>query len=66
MKENILTLFGSNAVMPGQFAETFRSKQLQPEKALLLAVLEDAIECFLTYHPPKDRAGKGQFQEAEE
>jgi hypothetical protein len=66
MKENILTLFGSDAVMPEQFAETFRSKQVQPEKALLLAVLEDAIECFLTYHSANDRAGKEQFQEAEE
>ena len=66
MKENILTLFGSDASMPEQFAETFRSKQLQPEKALLLAVLEDAIECFLTDHAAKDHAGKEQFQEAEE
>ena len=66
MKENILTLFGSDAAMPEQFAETFRSKRLQPEKALLLAVLEDAIECFLTDYAAKDRAGKEQFQEAEE
>src|SRR5215813_3266589 len=66
MKENIPTLFGSDAAMPEQFAETFRSKQLQPEKALLLAVLEDAIECFLTDHAAKDHAGKEQFQEAEE
>src|SRR5215472_9353662 len=36
MRENIFTLFGSDAVMSEQFAETFRSKQLPPEKALLL------------------------------
>jgi hypothetical protein len=33
MKENILTLFGSDAAMPEQFAETFRrSEHLWPEK----------------------------------
>jgi hypothetical protein len=67
MKENILSLLGSDAVAPEQFAATFRrSEYLEPEKALLLAVLEDAIGCFLEYHSAQDRIGKERFQEAEE
>jgi hypothetical protein len=50
-----------------QFAETFRRREyLEPEKALLLAVLEDAVDCFLEYHMAEDRVGKARFQEAEE
>ena len=67
MKENLLSLLGSDVLASEQFAETFRRKEyLEPEKALLLAVLEDAVSCFLEYHAAEDRFGKGRFQEAEE
>jgi hypothetical protein len=67
IKESLLSLLGSDVLAPEQFAETFRRKEyLEPEKALLLAVLEDAINCFIEYHAAEDRVGKGRFQEAEE
>ncbi len=67
MKEHSFNLFGSDAMLPEQFAETFRrSAQLEPEKALLLAVLEDAVTCFLKFHSAQDRIGKGRFHEAKE
>ena len=67
MKETIFSLLSSDALAPEQFAETFRrSEYLEPEKALLLAVLEDAVDCFLEYHAAEDRIGKGRFHEAEE
>jgi hypothetical protein len=48
MKENLLSLLGSDVLASEQFAETFRRREyLEPEKALLLAVLEDAVDCFL-------------------
>lgn len=67
MKESILSLSGSDAVAPEQFADTFRcSEHLEPEKDLLLALLEDAIGCFQKYHSTQDRIGKERFHEAEE
>jgi hypothetical protein len=35
-------------------------------KALLLAILEDAIDSFRKYHSVQDRFGKERFYEAEE
>lgn len=62
MKQNILSLLGSDVLASEQFAETFRqSEHREPEKALLLAVLEDAVDCFLEYHAAEDRIGKGRF-----
>lgn len=67
MKENVFSLLGSDVLASEQFAETFRRREyLEPEKALLLAVLEDAVDCFLEYHAAEDRIGKARFQEAEE
>jgi hypothetical protein len=67
MKENILNVLGSDVLAAEQFADTFRRiEHLEPEKALLLAVLEDAVDCFLKYHSTQDRIGKGRFHEAEE
>ena len=45
---------------------TFRRKlHLEPEKKLMLAVLEDAIACFQKYAFTRDRKRKQLFQEAE-
>jgi hypothetical protein len=52
-------------------AETFfdtlrRSEHLQPEKDLLLAILEDAIHTYRKYGRAHDPEGKKQFRETEE
>jgi hypothetical protein len=45
--ENIVSLFEPNTVVFAQYFENLRSKTLlEPEKRLMLAVLEDAINCF--------------------
>jgi hypothetical protein len=49
-------------VSPGTFQ---RKSYLEPEKKLMLAVLEDAIACFQKYAFARDRKGKMLFQEAE-
>ena len=67
MKEKILTVLADDATVPHQYLDTFRrSEHLEPEKALLLAILEDAIHCFQKYGAARDRAGKERFHEAEE
>jgi hypothetical protein len=67
MEERVTSLFQPDTLMPEQYLETFRRKlHLEPEKKLLLAVLEDAIACFQKYVFARDGKGKVLFQEAEE
>jgi hypothetical protein len=67
MEERVTSLFQPDTLMPEQYLETFRRKlHLEPEKKLLLAVLEDAIACFQKYLFARDGKGKVLFQEAEE
>ena len=48
------------------FLETFRRKSyLEPEKKLMLAVLENGVECFQKYASARDRKGRLLFQEVE-
>jgi hypothetical protein len=57
---------GSGAIVSGQYLGIFgRNENLAPEKALLFAVLEDAIHCFRHYSAARDRLGKHRFREAE-
>jgi hypothetical protein len=46
------------------FLQTFRRKSyLEPEKKLMLAVLENGVECFQKYAFARDRKGRLLFQE---
>jgi len=57
---------GSSEIDSGQYLGTFgRNENLAPEKALLLAVLEDAIHCLRQYRVAHDRLGKQRFREAD-
>ncbi len=48
--ENPGKLFESDIIAPEQYLEIFsRSKNLEPEQELMLAILTDAIECVLKY-----------------
>ena len=67
MEERVTSLFQPDTLMPEQYLETFRRKlYLEPEKKLLLAVIEDAIACFQKYLLAKDGKGRVLFLEAEE
>jgi hypothetical protein len=67
MEERVTSLFQPDTLLPEQFLDTFRRKlHLEPEKKLMLAVLEDAIACFQKYTFARDSKGKLLFQEAEE
>ena len=57
---------GASVITSGQYLGVFgRSENLEPEKALLLAVLEDAIHCFRHYSTAYERVGQQRFREAE-
>lgn len=67
MEERVTSLFQPDILLPDQYLETFRRKfHLEPEKKLMLAVLEDAIACFQKYVFARDGKGKVLFREAEE
>jgi hypothetical protein len=65
MEEKHFGALVSDTVISEQFFATFRSTHLEPEKALLLAILEDAVHCLEKYKAAKDRAGRERFRDAE-
>lgn len=67
MEERVTSLFQPDTLLPDQYLDTFRRKlHLEPEKKLILAILEDAIACYQKYLFARDAKGKALFQEAEE
>ncbi|MFQ5917738.1 MAG: hypothetical protein ACE5I0_08020, partial [Candidatus Binatia bacterium] len=53
--------------LPAQYLETVsRKTHLEPEKKLMLAVLEDAVACFQKYGSVRDGKGRILSSEAEE
>jgi GNAT superfamily N-acetyltransferase len=66
MEERVSSLFQPDTLLPEQYLDTFRRKvHLEPEKKLLLAILEDAIACYQKYIFARDGKGKALFREAE-
>jgi hypothetical protein len=64
--ENILSFFEFDALLPMQYFERFRSKTLlEPEKKLMLALLEDAISCFQNNVLARSGKSKKLFEESE-
>ncbi len=67
VEEKVASLFQPDTLLPAQYFETYRRKaHLEPEKRLILAVLEDAVACFQKYLFARDGKGKATFREAEE
>ncbi|MFQ5849044.1 MAG: hypothetical protein ACE5JU_00490 [Candidatus Binatia bacterium] len=67
LEERVASLFQPDTVLPAQYLETVRRKtHLEPEKKLMLAVLEDAVACYQKYIAARDGKGKSLFREADE
>ena len=67
MEERVTSLFQPDTLLPEQYLDTFRRKlHLEPEKKLMLAILEDAIACYQKYLSARDSKGKALFSEAAE
>lgn len=65
--EEQLHSFFQPDVLPKQSWDVCRRiARLQPEKELMLAVLQDAVECFQKYVRAQDRKGKTRFREVED
>ncbi len=66
MEERVTSLFQPDTLLPEQYLDTFRRKlHLEPEKKLMLAILEDGIACFQKYVFARDAKGKSLFRDAE-
>lgn len=62
-----VTLFDADGVDAAQYAETTQRKTpLEPEKHLMLAVLEDALSCYRKYLFARTAKRQTEFREAEE
>ncbi len=67
VEDRISSLFQPDTLLTEQYLDTYRRKtHLEPEKRLILAVLEDAVSCFQKYVTAQRRKEKALFQEAEE
>lgn len=67
LEENLASLFQPDALLSAQYFENFRTKgPLEPEKTLMLAILEDGVRCFQDNVLARDGKGKKLLNEAEE
>jgi len=65
--ERFSSLFQPDTLIPSEYQETFKRRtHLQPEKRLMLAVLEDGVASFQKYVTARDGRGKRFFRETEE
>jgi hypothetical protein len=64
--ERFASLFQPDTLIPQEYLDTFKRRtHLQPEKRLMLAVLEDGVACFQKYVTAQDTRGRKYFQETE-
>ena len=67
MLEEMASMFQPDSLLPVQYFENFRRKvQTEPEKRLLLAVLEDALACYQKHFSSRGGRGMRLFRETEE
>ncbi len=67
VEDRISSLFQPDTLLTEQYLDTFRRKtHLEPEKRLMLAVLDDAVACFQKYFSAQKPKEKALFQEVEE
>ncbi len=59
-------LFEPDALLPAQFYAAFRGgSSVRGEKRLMLAVLQDALDCYQKYAFAKDGPGRQLFSDAD-
>jgi len=67
VEDRVASLFQPDTLLTEQYLDTYRRKtHLEPEKRLILAVLDDAVACFQKYVSAQKPKEKALFQEVEE
>ena len=65
-EEKLAFLFQPDMLLSHQYFATFRRRQLEPEKRLMLAVLDDAVACLQRYVFPRSRRERTLFNQTED
>jgi len=67
MADRFVNLFETVTLLPAQYFAAFaREGGLVRERRLMLAVLQDAVECYQKYALARDPRGRGLFDESQE
>jgi hypothetical protein len=67
VEERIVSLFQPDTLLEAEYDEGLRRKlPLQPERSLMLALLEDAVVCFQKHLLSRNKQGKELFREVED
>jgi len=68
MRQSVVSLFEPDTLLPSQFFAHFRGRgsATRGEKRLMLAVLEDAVDCYQKFAFARESRGRELFAEAEE
>lgn len=65
--DRLAGLFEPDVLLPAQYFAAFRrAGGLERERLLMLAVLEDAIDCYQKYAHARDPRGRQMFEESRE
>ena len=65
--DRLAGLFEPDVLLPAQYFSAFRrAGGLERERLLMLAVLEDAIDCYQKYAHSRDPRGQQLFEESED
>ena len=65
--DRLAGLFEPDVLLPAQFFAAFRREGgLERERLLMLAVLEDAVDCYQKYAHSQDPRGRQMYDEARE
>lgn len=59
------TLFESDTLASYRYQRVFESRQISPEKRLIFAILDDAVQSFLTTARPRNAKELREFEEAQ-
>ena len=66
LKDKVFSLFEPDALLPVQYFETLRRKvPLEPEKSLMWAILQDAVDCYQKHLADPQDKHNGEFTEVE-
>src|SRR5438132_13407080 len=68
MRQSVVSLFEPDTLLPSQFFAHFRGRgsATRGEKRLMLAVLEDAVDCDQKFAFSREPRGRELFAEAED
>ena len=65
--ERVTSWFQPDVLLPEEYLDTYRRKfHVEPEKRLMLAMMQDALACYQKYIDARRPREKTMFQESEE